>query len=101
MKSNMRAGISVDTGSGNNRSAKVTPDVLGDNRRITVIGFGVDIKTFAVISVNGRFNFLKRRAEFRVKPVEKGSTESFSEKFIVKMLNAFPRRNASDGDFRN
>ena len=78
MESDMRARIRIDTRSRNNGSAKVAANVLGDNRRIAVIGFSVDIEAFTVISVNSRFNLLERRTEFRVKPIEKSSAKRLS-----------------------
>ena len=101
MESDMRAGIRIDARSRNNGSAKVTPNVLGDDRRIAVIGFSVDIEPFAMIFVNGRFNLLKRRTEYRMKPVKKSGTERFSEKLIIKVFNLFPWSNTPNSDFRD
>ena len=78
MEGDMRAGIRIDAGSCNNRSAEVTANVLGDDRRIAVVGFGVDIESFAVISVNSRFDLLERRPKNRLKPIKKSSAKRLS-----------------------
>ena len=101
MESDMRAGIRIDTRSRNNGSAKVTANVLGDDGRIAVIGFSVDIEPFAMIFVNSRFNLLERRTEYRMKPVKKSGTERFSEKLIIKVFNPFPRSKTPNSDFRD
>ena len=101
MESDMRAGIRIDTGSGNNGSAKVTRNVLGDNRRIAVVGLSIDIEPFAMIFVNSRLNLLERRTENRMKPVEKNGTERFSEKLIIKVFNPFPGSKTPHSDFRD
>ena len=56
MEGNMGARIRVDTGSGNNRPAKIASDVFRDDRRIAVIGLGVNVEAVAVIAVNSGFN---------------------------------------------
>ena len=101
MESNMRTGIRIYTRSSDNRSAKVTPNILGDDRRIAVVEFRVDIESFVMIFVNSRFNLLERRTEYRMKPVKKSGTEGFSEKFIIKVFDPFPRSKTTNGDFRN
>lgn len=45
VKRNMGAGIRIDTGSSDNRSAKIASNVLGDDRRIAVAGFGVNYRS--------------------------------------------------------
>ena len=75
MESNMRAGIRIDARSGNNRSAEIATNVFGDDRRIAVVGFGVDIEAFTMILVNSRFNFLEGRTKLVMKTVEQSGTE--------------------------
>ena len=99
MKSNMRAGVRIDTGSSNNRSAEIAPNVFRDGRRVTVIGLSVDIEAVRMILINSRFDFLEGRAEFVMETIEQSGTEGIAQKSIVKMFYTLPRSNTSDSDF--
>ena len=99
MESNMRAGVRINTGSGNNWPAKIAANVLRNDRRITIIGFSVNVESFAMITVDSRFDFFKRRAQPDMKTIKKSGTEGVAQKSIVEMFDAFPRSNAPDGDF--
>lgn len=101
MESDMRAGVRINTGGGDNRSAEVAANVLGNDRGIAVVGLGVDIEAFAMIAVNSRFNFFERRTEFGMETIEKGSAERLAQESIVKVYNAFPRRDTPNGNLRD
>ena len=75
MEGNMRARIRIDTGSGDNRSAKIAPNVFGDNRGVAVVGLGVNIESFAMILIDSRFNFLEGRTKCVMETVKQSGTE--------------------------
>ena len=75
MEGNMGAGIRIDTGSGNDRSAEIATNVFRDDRRVAVVGFSVDIEAFRMIPINGRFDFLEGRTEFVMETIKQSSTE--------------------------
>ena len=99
MKSNKRAGVRIDTGSSNNRSAEIATNVFRDGRRVTVIGLSVDIEAFTVIFINSRFDHLEGRTEFVLETIEQSGTEGIAQKSVVKMFYTLPRSNTSDSDF--
>ena len=68
--------VFVNAGSGDNRSAKVAPDVFGHNLRVTLVGFGMDIETVFVVPINGSFHLFEVRADFVLKFIEQGSLKS-------------------------
>lgn len=99
MKGNMGAGIRIDTGSSNNRSAEIATNILRDDRRVAVIGHSVNIEAFAMILINSRFDFLEGRTEFVMETIEQSGTEGIAQKSIVKMFYTLPRSNTPDSDF--
>ena len=78
MEGNMRAGVRIDTGRSNNRSAEVTTNVLGNDRRIAAIGFCVNVETIAMVFIDGRFNFLKGGAKYVMEAIKKGGTKGIA-----------------------
>ena len=101
MKSNMRAGVRIDTGSSDNRSAKIASNIPGNDRRIAVVGLGVNVESLAMILVDVRFDFLERIAEFILETIKQSGTEGFAQESIVEVFDAFPRRDTTDSDFGN
>lgn len=101
MKSNMRAGVRIDTGSSNNGSAKVASNILGNDRRIAVVRLSINVESLAMILVDVRFDFFERIAEFIMESIKQSGTERFAQESIVEVFDAFPRRDTSDSDFRN
>lgn len=101
MEGNMRTGIRINARSGNNRSAEIAANILGDDRGIAVVGFGVDIEALAMILINSRFNVFERSAEFRVETIEKSSAEGLAKESVIKMLETLPSGNTPDSDFGN
>lgn len=78
MEGNMRTGVRIDTGSSNNRSAEVTTNVLRNDRRIAVIGLGVNIESLTVIPIDVSFNFLEGRTELVIEAIKKSGTEGIA-----------------------
>ena len=78
MEGNMRAGVRIDTGSSNNRSAEVTTNVLGNDRRIAVVGLSVNVEPIAMIFIDGRFKFLEGRAELVMETIKQSGTEGIA-----------------------
>ena len=101
MKCNMRAGVRIDTGSSNNGSAKIASNILGNDRRIAVVGLGVNVESLAMILVDVRFDFLERIAEFIMETIKQSGTEGFAQESIVEVFDAFPRRDTTDSDLGN
>ena len=56
--------IFVNAGSGDDRAAKVAPNVFGDNLRVTFIRFGMDIEAIFMVSIDGGFHLFEVRADF-------------------------------------
>lgn len=101
VKGDMRAGVRIDTGSSNNGSAKIASNILGNDRRIAVVGLGVNVESLAMILVDVRFDFLERIAEFIMETIKQSGTEGFAQESIVEVFDAFPRRDTTDSDLRN
>ena len=101
MKSNMRAGVRIDTGSSSNGSAKIATNILGNDRRIAVVGLGINVESLAMILVDVRFDFFERIAELIMESIKQSGTEGFAQESIVEVFDAFPRRDATDSDFGN
>lgn len=101
MKSNMRAGVRIDTGSSNNGSAKIASNILGNDRRIAVVRLSINVESLAMILVDVRFDFFERIAEFIMESIKQSGTERFAQESIVEVFDAFPRRDTSDSDFGN
>ena len=78
MEGNMRAGVRIDAGRSNNRSAEVTTNVLRNDRRIAVVGFGVNIETIAMILIDRGFDFLKGGAKFVMEVIKKSGTKGIA-----------------------
>ena len=101
MKSNMRTGVRIDTGSSNNGSAKIATNIPGNDRRIAVVGLGINVEFLAMIIVDIRFDFRERIAELIMESIKQSGTEGFAQESIVEVFDAFLRRDTSDSDFGN
>lgn len=55
--------VFINSGSGNDRTAKITPNVFDNGIRIAEAGFGINIKTLLVFTVAFRFHFFERRTD--------------------------------------
>ncbi len=93
--------IFINTGSSNNRAAKVTSDVFHNGIRVTFIGFGINIKTMFVVSIAFRFYFFKRRSDFGFQLVKKRGTEGIAKVGIMKVFDISPEAVITISAFRN
>ena len=59
MKSNIFAIVFINAGSGNDRSAKISADVFGNNLRIAFVGFGINMEAIFVIVIAFGFDFFE------------------------------------------
>ena len=59
--------VIIDTGSGDDRAAKITTNVFDDFGRIAAVRLCIDIKNVIVIFVDLRNSFVKRNREFFLK----------------------------------
>ena len=78
MKGDVGARIGVDPGSGNDGSAEIATDVFRYNGRITVIRLGVNVEAFAMVLINGSFDFLKGGTEFIMETIKQSGTEGIA-----------------------
>lgn len=101
VKGNKIAIVIVNAGSGDNRPAKIAPDIFGYNFRITAVRFRINIETFFMFTIAFRFDLFKRRTKFCLKKVEKGSTERIAEKPVIKVGFGTPEAGVTDAAFRN
>lgn len=101
MKSNMRARVRIDTGSSNNGPAQIASNILGNDRRIAVVGFGINVESLAMILVDVRFDIFERITELIMETIKQSGTERFAQESKVEVFNTFPRCDASDSDFGN
>lgn len=100
MECNRIAVIAVNSGGGDNGPSKIAPDVFGDYFGITEIGLGIDVETVFVLAVAFRFHLFERRTNLVFQPIEKGSTESITEKVVVKMFYMTPETIIAETAFR-
>ena len=70
--------IFINAGSGDNRPAKVAPDVFGHNLRATLVGSGMDIETIFVVPIDGSFHLFEVRAELDLEFIEEGGLKSIA-----------------------
>ena len=63
MKRDILSIIRINSGRGNDRAAKIATDILGNNFRVTEVGFCINIETVFMIRIAFSFNRLKGRTE--------------------------------------
>lgn len=90
MKSDQITIIFVNTGSGNDRTSKISADVFCDNSGITFIGFGVNIKTMFMLFIAGSLYFLEGRTENGFHFIQESGTEGVPKVSVVEMLYIAP-----------
>ena len=78
MEGNMGARIRIDTRSSNDGSAEIATNVFRDDRRIAVIGLGVNIEAFAMILINSGFDCFERGTELGVETIKECGTEGIA-----------------------
>lgn len=82
--------IPVNSGSGNDWSAKIAADVFSHYFGIAEIRFCVDIEALFMLGVTFRFYFFERRTNPVFQFIEKSSTESVTEIVVVKVFYMTP-----------
>ena len=82
--------IAINAGSGDDRSSKVTADILRHRFRITFVGFCIDIETILVVFIAGSFYLFKGRTEPALHFIKEGGAESIPEKSIVEVPYSTP-----------
>ena len=78
MEGNHFAIVFIDTGSGNNRTAKIAPDIFHNDLGIAEVWFCINIKSMFVFPVTFRFHFFERRTDFGLHFIKQGSAESIA-----------------------
>lgn len=56
--------IFVNAGSGDDRATKIAPNIFGNNLRVTLIRFSMDIETIFMVPIDGGLNLFEVRADF-------------------------------------
>ena len=101
MKGYCIAVITVNPGSGDNRSAEISADILDGNVRGAEIRFGTDIKPICMILVDVIFYFAKSGTDSLGHLFEKDFPESVAKESIIEVLNRPPGREVAGAAFRN
>lgn len=90
MESHVITIVRINAGGGNDRAPEVTADVFYNSVSVAEIGFGIDIETVFIFSVNGCFGLFKRRTDMRFQFIQESGLESFSEVSIVEVFHNPP-----------
>lgn len=90
MERNSIAIIVVNSGSSDHRPSKITSNVFGNHIWIAEIGFGIDIETMFVLSVADGFHLFERWSDFAFHFIKESSTESITQKVVVKVFYMTP-----------
>lgn len=93
--------IVINSGGGNDRTAKIASNVFYNCFGITFIRFGIHIKTFPVFLVAEGFDFFKRGSDSGLHFIEQGSAESVTKEGIVKIIDVTPESIVTVAAFRN
>ena len=101
MKSDQITIIFVNTGSGNDRTTKISADVFCDNSGITFIGFGVNIEAMFMVSIAGCFYFFERRAERCLQFIQKSSAKGIAKVSVIKVFYITPKAVITVSSFRD
>ena len=93
--------IAVNTGSGDDRAAKIAADIFNDRFRAADIRLCINIEAMLVIRVTAGLDFFKRRANLRFHFIKKSGAESIAEESIVEMAHMTPEAVVTVTAFRN
>lgn len=91
MESYELAIIIINTGSGDDRPAKVPANVFNHGIGFTFLGFGVNIEPFLALFVNESFGLLKGISDMRMYFIQESSTEGITKESEIEMINPSPR----------
>lgn len=101
VKSDKIAIILVNPGSGDNRAAEITADVLYNCFRITFVWFGIHIEAIFMLPVALGFNLFKGRSDFSFHFIEKRSPKGIAKEGIVKVIDITPEAIIAVSAFRD
>jgi hypothetical protein len=101
MEGNHFAVITVNSGSSNDRAAKITADVFYNCFGIAKIRFCINIESLFVVIVTSGFYLLERRADFHCHFIQEGSTESVAQKCVIEMFYMAPKPVVTKTTFGN
>ena len=93
--------IFINTGSGDNRSSKVSADVFCDNGRIAEIRFCIDIKPVLLIPVNRGFDFFEGITNPGMHFVKESGLKRFPKKLVVEVFKRTPTTGITNATFGN
>lgn len=96
MKSDGTAIITVYTGGGNDRSAKIAADIFGHSLWVTFIRFCVNIETVFVVSVDRGFDFFERRTYFRFQFIQESSLKGIPHEAVIEVGVCTPEAGVPD-----
>ena len=91
MKCNIITVIIINTGSSDNRSAKITTNIFNYILRFGKRGLSINIKAVFMFSVTSCFNRFKRRTDILFKKIKQNGAKGITEKSIVEMFNMSPK----------
>lgn len=101
VESNLFAVIRIDTVQSDNRAAEVTGDVFDHGFGITEVGFGVDIETIFIFTVNMCFYLFKRRTDVSFHQVQECCLKSGSQVGKREMFYDLPETVIGETAFCN
>lgn len=90
VKGNRITVIRINAGSRDNRSAKVTTDVIKNSFGIATVGLGINIEAIGMIFITFGLYFFEWGSKLMLHLVEQSGTERISEKSIVEVRNMPP-----------
>ena len=82
--------ILIDTGSGNDGTAKVTANVFCDNPGITFIGLGENIETMFMLFIAGSFCFFEGSTKNGFHFIQESGAEGIPKERVIEMLYIAP-----------
>ena len=88
--------IFIDAGSSDDGPPKIATDVFGNNLRVALIGFGVDIETVFVVPVDRGFYLFEVRTEPGLKFIQESGLKSITQKTVVEMSLGAPLSAVAD-----
>ncbi len=91
MKGNLSAIVFINTRSGNDRTAKITSNIFGNNIWIIFVWFCINVKSLFMFRIAFCFYFFERWTKNSLHFIEQSSAECVTEKGIIKMMHTFPK----------
>lgn len=91
MKRDRSTIITVNTGDGYDRFAKIPADIFSHSHGVTFIRFCVNIETIFVVCVDRGFDILERRTDFWFQLIQKCSLESVPHETVAEVWTGTPQ----------